>query len=270
MIQDRGRVVVLPILLLLGGCETLQQEGWYNKAHDATVNAADVAKVQTTKALDTATDRTQKALDRMQHYLKEKDLLKTFHDASDKSEAAIGKFLHKAGVGRKDSAPPTATTQGHASSPALPEHYSGDVQWPMEAGIVSSEYGLHGGTMHNGIDIAADIGEPVFAIADGDVIYASDGMQGGGNVVILRHDRQRVSLYSHNSALKVQLGDYVTKGSMIALVGNTGDSTGPHLHFEIRDGDNPIDPRTVLPPSTLADAIGPAMNAPLSSLLGTR
>jgi murein DD-endopeptidase MepM/ murein hydrolase activator NlpD len=273
MIARGARLGVLSGLLCLGSCATLEQHDWYNKAHDATVKGADVAKAQTAKALAVAADRTQKALQRMQHYLAEKDLLKTFHDAGDQSETAINDFLHKAGVGGKSGAapppikagvPPVAVGPGAGASkspptPAarLPEHYAGDMQWPLEAGIVSSEYGKRWGKMHKGIDIAADVGEPVYAVADGDVIYADDKMRGYGNVVILRHDLQRVSLYAHNSELKVKVGDHVTTGTLVALLGNTGHSTGPHVHFEIRDGDNPIDPRSALPPSKLADAVGP-------------
>jgi murein DD-endopeptidase MepM/ murein hydrolase activator NlpD len=271
MIARRIRLAVLPGLLCLGSCATLEQQDWYNKAHDNTVKAADVAKEQTTKALAVASDRSKKALGRMQHYLAEKDLLKTFHDAGDESETAISAFLHKAGIGGKTGAgppppkagaPPLAVGAGASKPPSalaatLPEHYAGDMQWPLEAGIVSSEFGQRWGKMHKGIDIAADVGEPVYAVADGDVIYADDKMRGYGNVVILRHDRQRVSLYAHNSELKVKVGDHVTNGSLVALLGSTGHSTGPHVHFEIRDGDMPIDPRSVLPPSKLADAVGP-------------
>ena len=271
MMRFRESAIILPVIALLCGCATLQQEDWYNKAHDATVNATDVAKEQTGKALGIASDRTKKALERMQHYLAEKDLLKTFHDAGDQSEAAIGDFLHKAGIGgRTSGGPPTAAKPRPALAPNLPEHYSGDLQWPLEAGIVSSEFGQRWGKTHKGIDIAADVGEPVYAIADGDVIYASDGMQGYGNVVILRHDRQRVSLYAHNSALKVKVGDHVNRGSIVALLGSSGHSTGPHVHFEIRDGDNPVDPRTVLPPSKLADTGDPAVGSPQVAQLRAR
>jgi len=109
--------------------------------------------------------------------------------------------------------------------------------------------------MHKGIDIAAEVGEPLYAIAPGEVIYAGDGLRGYGNVAILRHDRQRTSLYAHTSELKVQKGDMVAQGALVALVGNTGHSTGPHVHFEIRDGDVPVNPRSVLPPLQLAEVL---------------
>ena len=253
-----------PTALLVGliGCtSTPQQQEWVNKASDATSKAAD----QTGKALRLASDQAAKALVRMQHYLAEKDTLKTFYDAGEHSESVVLEVLHKSGVNSK---PGTSGSHGGAAgtaagpappamSPALPEHYAGGLRWPLDAGIVSSEYGERWGKMHKGLDIAADVGEPVYAIADGEVIYAGDGLRGYGNVVIIRHDRKTSSLYAHNSELKVKVGDQVKQGSVVSLLGSTGHSTGPHVHFEIRDGDVAVSPRSLLPKSKLADAIGP-------------
>jgi murein DD-endopeptidase MepM/ murein hydrolase activator NlpD len=119
----------------------------------------------------------------------------------------------------------------------------GGLAWPLEAGIVSSEFGQRWGKLHAGIDIAADVGEPVHAAAPGAVIYAGDGIQGYGNVVIIRHDDNLTTLYAHNSHLEVKQGSTVKQGTVIATVGSTGHSTGPHLHFEIRFGEKPINPR---------------------------
>jgi murein DD-endopeptidase MepM/ murein hydrolase activator NlpD len=251
-----------PAALLLGlvGCATTpQQQDWVNKASDVTSKAAD----QTGKALKIASDRAAKALVRMQHYLAEKDTLKTFYDAGEHSESVVLDVLHKSGVNAKGGTAashggpsPGAGAAPPAMSTALPEHYAGGLQWPLEAGIVSSEFGERWGKMHKGIDIAADVGEPVYAIAAGEVIYAGNGMRGYGNVVIIRHDRMRTSLYAHNSELKVKQGDQVTQGTLVALLGSTGHSTGPHVHFEIRDGDTPLNPRSVLPASKLAQSLG--------------
>jgi murein DD-endopeptidase MepM/ murein hydrolase activator NlpD len=138
------------------------------------------------------------------------------------------------------------------------------LSWPVEAGVVSSEYGPRWGKIHKGMDIAADVGEPVYAIAAGEVIYAGDGLRGYGNVVIVRHDRQMSSIYAHNSELKVHQGEQVTQGTLLALLGNTGHSTGPHVHFEIREGDTAIDPRSVLPKSMLAETRGTTGKPPTS------
>jgi murein DD-endopeptidase MepM/ murein hydrolase activator NlpD len=143
-----------------------------------------------------------------------------------------------------------------APEPGVPqatrEEYTGAYRWPLDAGIVSSEYGSRWGKVHKGIDIAAHTGEPVYAVADGEVVYASDGLSGYGNVVILRHDRLVTTLYAHNSALKVKPGDRVKQGDLISLLGSTGHSTGPHVHFELREGDKAVDPRSLLPKGKFA------------------
>lgn len=132
--------------------------------------------------------------------------------------------------------------------PKLPA-YKGEYRWPLAAGIVSSEFGRRWNRPHEGIDIAADEGEPVYASAAGEVLYANNRMRGYGNVVILRHDAQTTTLYAHNKSLKVRLGEKVKQGQVIALVGSTGLSTGPHVHFEIRRSQTALNPRKVLPKS---------------------
>lgn len=132
--------------------------------------------------------------------------------------------------------------------PKLPA-YKGGYRWPLAAGIVSSEFGRRWNKPHEGIDIAADEGEPVFAAAAGKVLYASDRMRGYGNVVVLRHDSQVTTLYAHNRSLKVGLGETVEQGQVIAKLGSTGHSTGPHIHFEVRRANVAVDPRRVLPKS---------------------
>jgi murein DD-endopeptidase MepM/ murein hydrolase activator NlpD len=172
--------------------------------------------------------------------------------------------LHKSGITSRPGPPPAggpAPPKKHGVAPpvapptTVPEQYAGSLRWPLDAYIVSSEFGDRWGKLHKGMDMAADVGEPVYAIADGEVIYAGDGLRGYGNVVILRHDRKTSSLYAHNSELKVKQGDHVAQGTLIALLGSTGHSTGPHVHFEIRDGDTAVNPRTVLPKSKLSAAM---------------
>jgi murein DD-endopeptidase MepM/ murein hydrolase activator NlpD len=203
---------------------------------------------------------------RMQQYLAKKKLLATFHDAGDHSEEAVLKMLRKTRIVKTTPkvAPKVAPKPGVASPPAggtspapagavasvvatVPEHFDGKLVWPVEAGIFSSEFGRRSGRPHKGIDIAADVGEPVHAIAEGEVIYAGSGLSGYGNVVIVQHDGSLSSLYAHNSVLKVKNGDHVKQGQLISLLGNTGRSTGPHVHFEIRRGDLAVNPRTLLP-----------------------
>lgn len=99
--------------------------------------------------------------------------------------------------------------------------------------------GIHG---NNGVDIAALIGTPVLAAADGQVIVArNSGYNGGyGDMIIIKHNGNIQTVYAHLSSVGVATGQYVSKGQTIGAVGNTGRSTGPHLHFEVRGAKNPF------------------------------
>ena len=87
-----------------------------------------------------------------------------------------------------------------------------------------------------------DRGTPVYAADNGKVIVAEDSGNGYGSYIILDHQNGFKTLYGHNSQLLVSVGDVVGKGEKIALSGNTGNSTGPHLHFEVRVNDEKVDP----------------------------
>lgn len=108
-------------------------------------------------------------------------------------------------------------------------------------GSRSNPFGKRSSETHEGIDIANSKGTPIKAAADGQVIYS--GWQNGyGNVVIIDHGNGYESFYGHNSQLKVSEGVQVKRGDLIALMGSTGRSTGPHSHFEIRLNGTQIDP----------------------------
>ena len=117
----------------------------------------------------------------------------------------------------------------------------------MKAGVISSEFGPRSGRPHEGLDVAADPGEPIYAASEGTVIYSDDRMSGYGNAMIVRHANSTTTLYAHARTLLVSEGTIVSRGDPIATVGSTGRSTGPHLHFEVRVGETPVDPRDVLP-----------------------
>ncbi len=238
---NRALALIVPSVagLALLACADLNDKQWYQDARGTSA-----------KAVAAVSDSTGKVFHVSQHYLQERDLLKTFHDAGEHSEAAVLQVLHRSGVGRS-SAPSAHVGKTPSASASLPTQYGGSVRWPLEQGIVSSEYGPRWGKMHKGLDIAADAGDPVYAIAAGEVIYAGDGLRGYGNVVIIRHDERMTSLYAHNKELMVHQGDQVAQGTVIALLGSTGHSTGPHVHFEIREGDAAVDPRGLLPKKTL-------------------
>lgn len=121
----------------------------------------------------------------------------------------------------------------------------GGFAWPVLAPI-SSPFGPRWGRNHAGIDLAANHGDAIRAARDGRVILAGV-VSGYGNTVVLQHADGSRTLYAHCSALRVKAGQSVVKGQVIAQVGSTGISTGPHLHFEIIVNDRPADPLLYLP-----------------------
>lgn len=123
------------------------------------------------------------------------------------------------------------------------------LRWPLTtvAITVGSPFGARWGRPHEGIDLPAPVGTPVFAAADGQVVYAGHGVRGYGNMIVIKHAGDLLTVYAHNSALLVSQGQPVRAGDRIALVGQSGRATGPHLHFEVRSGQIPRDPMTYLP-----------------------
>lgn len=109
-------------------------------------------------------------------------------------------------------------------------------------GMFTSGFGARWGTFHAGIDIAAPLGSPIYAVAAGTVIDAGPA-QGFGLWVRIRHDDGTISVYGHMYDFSVSVGERVPAGLQIARIGNRGDSTGPHLHFEIIIGGQHVDPQ---------------------------
>ena len=112
--------------------------------------------------------------------------------------------------------------------------------WPAP-GVLISGFGIRERDQHEGIDLACPEGTPIRAAGDGVVLFAGE-QRGYGNLVLVAHDRDLVTVYAHNSANLVSKGDKVMRGAEIARVGHTGNATGPHLHFEVRLGARPRDP----------------------------
>jgi murein DD-endopeptidase MepM/ murein hydrolase activator NlpD len=113
--------------------------------------------------------------------------------------------------------------------------------WPV-AGGVASTFGPRGETHHDGIDIAAPVGAPVRAARSGRVLY-SDELRGYGNLLIIDHGEGYATVYAHNRANRVASGAVVRQGDVVAEVGESGDSSEPNLHFEVRKDNvarNPI------------------------------
>ncbi len=126
------------------------------------------------------------------------------------------------------------------SSPVRSQASSSGYIWPAH-GILTSSFGWRWGRMHEGIDIAVGNGTPVVASASGTVIVA--GWMGGyGNLVVIDHGNGVSTAYGHNTGVTVGVGQSVAQGQLIAYSGNTGHSTGPHIHFEVRINGAPVDP----------------------------
>jgi lipoprotein NlpD len=154
--------------------------------------------------------------------------------------------LRAPGAGGSFALPPASVRLGPGASV---------FQWPLERVALGSAFGNRDGRLHEGIDLPAAAGTPVYAAGDGRVIYAGDGIRGYGNLIVVEHPGDLLTVYAHNSALLAREGDKVVTGQRIALVGQTGRASGPHLHFEVRVGQIPRDPMTYLP--ALAPVLGP-------------
>jgi murein DD-endopeptidase MepM/ murein hydrolase activator NlpD len=144
--------------------------------------------------------------------------------------------------GNMARAQPDARSRPQASSPS---RSSLRFRWPVR-GRLSSRFGARRGRPHEGIDIAASRGTPIFAAEAGRVIQ-SGRMRGYGKVVIVKHAGAYRTIYAHANRLFVRKGQFVERGQKIAEVGSTGRSSGPHLHFEIRQRERPRDPMAYLP-----------------------
>ncbi len=123
---------------------------------------------------------------------------------------------------------------------------TGEFDLPVYGYTFTSGFKWRWGKLHSGVDLAVAEGTPVYAADNGKVIVAEDSGNGYGNYIIIDHQNGFKTLYGHNSELLVSVGDIVAKGDKIALSGNTGNSTGPHLHFEIQVNDEKVDPQQYL------------------------
>lgn len=103
---------------------------------------------------------------------------------------------------------------------------------------------------HNGVDFAVSRGTPIYSVADG-VVTVAQYSPSAGNFITIKHNAQYLTRYMHNDKLLVKAGDKVKKGQQIALSGNTGRSTGPHLHYEVHINGKPVNPLTAALPKTL-------------------
>ncbi|WP_338405762.1 M23 family metallopeptidase [Candidatus Synechococcus calcipolaris] len=133
-----------------------------------------------------------------------------------------------------------------ASDRYLPSPITNQFVWPAQ-GVFTSGFGPRWGRIHRGIDIAGPVGTPVVAAASGVVTFSGWNSGGFGNLVEIRHTDGTLTLYAHNHRNIVRQGQYVQQGEQIALMGSTGRSTGPHVHFEIHpQGRGAVNPMNFL------------------------
>jgi len=120
-----------------------------------------------------------------------------------------------------------------------------DFIWPVK-GEISDAYEEAENKRHQGIDISSPFGTPIRASNTGKVIYSNNTIKGYGNLIIIRHSEEFVTVYAHNDTNLVEEGTWVEKGQIVGKVGQTGRASGPHLHFEIRRKNKAVDPLVFL------------------------
>ncbi|MBQ2840704.1 MAG: peptidoglycan DD-metalloendopeptidase family protein [Oscillospiraceae bacterium] len=159
-------------------------------------------------------------------------LLKSLNTSAAEYEKAFNEAERAMDAARAD-------LQKLLSNSSSSTYVGGEFRWPTKATRITSPYGTRKdpitkkSSMHTGIDIGASMGSEIYASNSGTVIVAGWSSKGYGNYVVVDHGGGKSTLYAHMSKIKTKKGAKVTKGDVIGLVGSTGYSTGPHLHFEI-------------------------------------
>jgi len=167
------------------------------------------------------------------------ELMKANH-ISDPRSLSVGQALVIPRAPTVEPEPKTSKGR-RAARKAEPVGRSGGVlDWPLH-GVLYARFGTKGGDPHEGIDLAAPSGTPVKAAAAGTVIFAGE-QEGYGLIAIVQHPDGLITLYAHNRDLRVKTGQTVRDGQVLATVGESGRTSGPHLHFEVRKGGKPVDP----------------------------
>ncbi len=208
---------------------------------------------------------------------KQRQLLNNLNNRVERVEDASRKLAEMSGVSHNESQDQPQVTNG-TGGPFLPlddaaavEYKTGQLErelrayevairerasvpslWPV-AGTLESGFGVRhnpfGGSSyesHEGQDIEAEMGTPVTAAASG-IVTIAGAQNGYGNVVYIDHGNGLQTRYGHLSRIDVEIGQQITRGEYLGLVGSTGRSTGPHLHYEVRINNQPVNPRPYLP-----------------------
>jgi murein DD-endopeptidase MepM/ murein hydrolase activator NlpD len=185
------------------------------------------------------------------------DAVKRANRLGDERALAIGQklWVPRADVG---SAPPRAALVASHGPRTLEQREVADCsdaareaalgfEWPVLGQLTSGFDAERGDHHHDGIDIGAALGSPVHAAEAGKVVYAGDDLGAYGRAIVIKHAGSWATVYAHNDRNLVGEGDFVEKGDVIARVGQTGNASAPHLHFEIRRANVPRNPQRCLP-----------------------
>lgn len=233
--------------VILAGCATPQAAiGELDQHHEP-----DLVTVKHTVAAGQTLYRISKA------YGLTVDELMAANGLDDPKELKVGQELWVPGAAKVE-----AVTAEDAPEPAAPKRTlpppppkgkpavvgrkDGSLQWPLR-GVLYARFGRKGNEPHDGIDLAAPAGTPVKTAGEGTVLFAGE-QKGYGLIVIVEHPRGLITLYAHNRDLRVKAGQAVRPGQVLATVGDSGATSGPHLHFEVRQDGKPVDPLDHLGP----------------------
>ena len=157
------------------------------------------------------------------------EVLVTYIDGAEQSREVLSTAITKIPIPQQIG---VGTYKPQPASTSTVLEGSGQFGWPVNGGFISDTFG--GERNHKGLDIAAPMGTEIYAAEAGTVVEAGWNNGGYGNYVIIDHPDGYRTLYGHASSVVAYAGQQVEKGQLIALVGSTGDSTGPHCHFEVR------------------------------------
>ncbi len=139
-------------------------------------------------------------------------------------------------------------TDSHVKKVSIPPSDNREIEiiWPVN-GKVTSPYGSRNGKKHDGVDISVPKGTPIKAVSGGIVTFSGRSFNDYGKMIVIKHNSDFSTVYAHNSENIVEEGNDVKKGQVIGKVGNSGNASGYHLHFEVRREDKPINPLFFLP-----------------------
>ena len=181
-------------------------------------------------------------------YELDSEVLRHANHIRDPSKIKEGMQLWIPGASRVQTVPKASSHSRSAKKKKTPtvKPRRGILIWPTK-GTLTSSFGKRNGRKHEGIDIAAPKGTPIYSAADGKVVFSGWGPTGYGKMVIIKHQHHLTTVYAHNSKILVKKGVRVKQGQKISLMGSTGRSTGPHLHFEVRNNTEPKNPIKYLP-----------------------